>query len=373
MTSRAAVTSSQASFVSTPTVTDSLVSTSAAKFNHIASQLPAESPEPQAIGAMPGVFTTTIATHAKHELTQAAHVGPDYNQHQSSHSPSVRTPSPPLPQRSSTPPAPFAIHPHNSRRHKVKVDLRELQQWVFLNRGHLFVLNATFENNKWERTYTTKAMLDGGAAINVMTRPIACNLGLEPSPNSPEVVVQMGNGARVRSEGTVRVAMTVEDAEGRRTSPRDIEFEILPEGPTMPILLGKPWLTRMGVIQFYELNVAFMPDSSSPSFLRQWTKLVSIGSQHPPPCTPDTPHDDIRLLIAAQPYVGTVADLELQEKTSADVSAVESQQAGYSVEVQDIEDQATQWMLPTGEQAQSHKGTWLEQPIEQDRCQGSRA
>ncbi|SYW84937.1 uncharacterized protein UBRO2_05643 [Ustilago bromivora] len=127
---------------------------------------------------------TTATTPTDHELTQAACVGHSHNQHQP-------TPSPP--QNSSTPPAPPPSQPHASHGHKVKVDLRVLQQRAFLNRGCFFILNARFKSNDEEWTYMTKAMLDGGAAINVMTQPIASILGLKPNPSLPEVVVQMGN------------------------------------------------------------------------------------------------------------------------------------------------------------------------------------
>ncbi|SAM83660.1 uncharacterized protein UBRO_20097 [Ustilago bromivora] len=210
-------------------------------------------------------------------------------------------------------------------------------------------------------------MLNGGAVINVMTQPITSILGPEPNPSLPEVVVQMGNGARVRSEGMVRVAMSIEDAEGQRTPAHDIEFETLPEGPTTPILLGKPWKTQMGVIQFYELDIVFTPDFSQPSYLHQWTKLVSIESCHPPPRTPNTPLNAICLLTAAQPYIGTVADLESQELPLADISTIDLKQADHSIEDDEIEDQVAQWTLSTDKYAQSPKKVWFEQPIEQDR------
>ncbi|SAM85922.1 uncharacterized protein UBRO_20938 [Ustilago bromivora] len=142
--------------------------------------------------------------------------------------------------------------------------------------------------------------------------------------------------------------MSVEDAEGQWTPARDIEFETLPEGPTTPILLGKPWKTQMGVIQFYKLDVVFTPNFSQPSYLRQWTKLVSIGSCHPLPCTPDTPLDAICLLTAAQPYVSTVADLKSQELPLADVSTVNLEQVDHSIEDVEIEDQVVQWTLSMG-------------------------
>lgn len=181
----------------------------------------------------------------------------------------------------------------------------------------------------------------------------------------------MGNGARVRSEGTVRVAMSIKDAKGQRTPAHDIEFEILPEGPTTPILLGKPWKTQMGVIQFCELDIVFMPNFSQPSYLCQWTKLVSIGSHRPLPRTPDTPLDAICLLTAAQPYVSTVADLESQELSLADVSTVNLGQADCSIQDNEIEDQVAQWTLPTNKQAQLLKRVWFKQPIEQDRLETS--
>ncbi|SYW80540.1 uncharacterized protein UBRO2_03808 [Ustilago bromivora] len=163
--------------------------------------------------------------------------------------------------------------------------------------------------------------------------------------------------------------MSVEDAEGQWTPARDIEFETLPEGPTTPILLGKPWKTQMGVIQFYKLDVVFTPNFSQPSYLRQWTKLVSIGSCHPLPCTPDTPLDAICLLTAAQPYVSTVADLKSQELPLADVSTVNLEQVDHSIEDVEIEDQVVQWTLSMGKYVQLPKKVWLEQPIKQDRLE----
>ncbi|SAM84037.1 uncharacterized protein UBRO_20804 [Ustilago bromivora] len=136
--------------------------------------------------------------------------------------------------------------------------------------------------------------------------------------------------------------MSVEDAEGQRTLARYIEFEILPRGPTTPILLSKPWKTQMGVIQFCELDVVYMPDFSQPSYLRRWTKL---------------------------PYIGTVADLESQEPPFADVSTVDLRQADHSIQDNEIEDQAAQWMLSTDKYAQLPKKVWLEQPIEQGRLE----
>ncbi|SAM77294.1 uncharacterized protein UBRO_20531 [Ustilago bromivora] len=115
----------------------------------------------------------------------------------------------------------------------------------------------------------------------------------------------MGNGAQVRSEGTVKVAMSVKDAEGRRTLAHDIKFEILPEGPATPILLGKPWKTQMGVIQFSLHWYCGRPRISRTTLCRRQ-------------------HDE-------------------------------------------IEDQAAQWTLSTDEYAQSPKKVWLEQPIERGR------
>ncbi|SAM81929.1 uncharacterized protein UBRO_20256 [Ustilago bromivora] len=103
----------------------------------------------------------------------------------------------------------------------------------------------------------------------------------------------------------------------------------------------------MGVIQFCKLDVVYMPDFSQPSYLFRWTKLVSIGSHHPPPCTPNTPLNAIRLLTAAQPYVSTVADLKSQEPPFADVSTADFGQADHSIQDDEIEDQAAQWMLST--------------------------
>ncbi|SYW75408.1 uncharacterized protein UBRO2_00643 [Ustilago bromivora] len=123
----------------------------------------------------------------------------------------------------------------------------------------------------------------------------------------------------------------------------------------------------MGVIQFCKLDVVYMPDFSQPSYLFRWTKLVSIGSHHPPPCTPNTPLNAIRLLTAAQPYVSTVADLKSQEPPFADVSTADFGQADHSIQDDEIEDQAAQWMLSTDEYVQSPKKVWLEQPIEQGR------
>ncbi|SYW79773.1 uncharacterized protein UBRO2_03192 [Ustilago bromivora] len=161
--------------------------------------------------------------------------------------------------------------------------------------------------------------------------------------------------------------MSVKDAEGQRTLAHDIEFEILPEGPTTPILLGKPWKTQMGVIQFCELDIVYMPDFSQPSYLHRWTKLVSIGSHHPPPCTPNTPLNAIRLLTAAQPYIGTVVDLKSQEPPFADVSTTDLRQADHSIQDNEIKDQAAQWTLSMDEYVQLPKKVWLKQPIERGR------
>ncbi|SAM82746.1 uncharacterized protein UBRO_20683 [Ustilago bromivora] len=158
--------------------------------------------------------------------------------------------------------------------------------------------------------------------------------------------------------------MSIKDAEGQRTLAHDIKFENLPKGLTTPILLGKPWKTQMGVIQFCKLDVVYMPDFSQPSYLCRWTKLVSIGSHHPPPCTPNTPLNAIQLLTAAQPYVSTVADLESQEPPFADISTVDLRQVDHSIQNDEIEDQAAQWMLSMDEYVQSPKKVWLKQPID---------
>ncbi|SAM86435.1 uncharacterized protein UBRO_20979 [Ustilago bromivora] len=138
----------------------------------------------------------------------------------------------------------------------------------------------------------------------------------------------MGNGAQVRSEGTVQVAVSIEDAEGRRTPAHDIEFETLPGGPTTPILLG---------------------------------------SHHPLLHTPDTPLNAIHPLTTAQPYIGTVADLESQEPPLVDTNIIDLGQADHSIEDNEIDDQVALWTLPTDEQAWPSKRVWFEQPIEQDR------
>lgn len=172
--------------VSTQAVMDSSALL-ATKSNYSTSQLPIKPHRQQAFEAAPSMPITSIASPADHKLAQAAHSESRHHEHQPLPSPSIRTPSPPL--SLTTPPAPPPSQPLVSRSHKVKAGLRKLQQQAFLNRGCLFVLIARFESDDEERTYATRAMLNGGAAINIMTRPIACILGLKPNPSLPEVVV----------------------------------------------------------------------------------------------------------------------------------------------------------------------------------------
>ncbi|SPO27548.1 uncharacterized protein UTRI_10665 [Ustilago trichophora] len=76
------------------------------------------------------------------------------------------------------------------------------------------------------------------------------------------------------------------------------------------MILGKPWKTALHAIQFYELDIIYVPDFSKHSFIRSWIPLMSTTARQRDIPVPDTPMAAIRMLIAAQPCMPNIEDLE---------------------------------------------------------------
>lgn len=248
-------------------------------------------------------------------------------------SPSIRTPSPPLPQQQHPPVPPQPLPsseaqqlPDHSRqpRKRVKADLRVLQRRATLQRHDFFALkaHATVASDEDESGHAVvgTAVVDDGALINIVSRDFIRPLAIQPTPT--DNWVRMANGVRVPTDGCVRLAVKLSDAEGRTTEVRDYDFEVLPECPTF-MILGKPWKTQACALHFYELDLVFVPDYSRPSYIRNWIKLVSIHAKEASRPTPSTPIEAVRMLIAASPVTATIAELEALAKPTFDASLID--------------------------------------------------
>ncbi|SPO27260.1 uncharacterized protein UTRI_10377 [Ustilago trichophora] len=228
-------------------------------------------------------------------------------------SPSICTPPPPplqqvpqqqQPQQLSSPAPSIA----GIRKRKLpKADLQALQQRAHLHRYDLFTLLVRAMSSEEGSTQVVgKAIVDNGASINVVSREVVDAMLLTPS--ATDNFVRLADGRRVQTDGKVNITISVSGSQNDLPS-NEIEFEVLPVAEPF-MILGKPWKTALHAIQFYELDIIYVPDFSKHSFIRSWIPLMSTTARQRDIPVPDTPMAAIRMLIAAQPCMPNIEDLE---------------------------------------------------------------
>lgn len=147
------------------------------------------------------------------------------------------------------------------------------------------------------------------AAIAQVTRTAPFNTGRSPSsslsistrsPPPRDTVVRMANGARVQTDGKIKLVISLKDAQGNWTPAQEHNFEVLPESP-VPMILGKPWKMSIGAMHFYEMDVVLFPTIGLHTLVWKWTTLISNKIDPLPTAMPKTPLEAVELLATAQP------------------------------------------------------------------------
>ncbi|SPO20939.1 uncharacterized protein UTRI_00416 [Ustilago trichophora] len=227
-------------------------------------------------------------------------------------SPTTPPPSPSISSPSSvvTPPLPESFVPPPPRRRsspRPKVDLRALQHKAQASKNRLFTVAVHFTaaSNSGD-DFACIAAVDEGAMVNTISQSMVGAAGLQPSPS--DIYLRMASGQVVQSLGVVKLLTTVQDIDGDKTDPVEIEYEVMP-GTTTTMLLGRPWKVKVGALHFYELDLLFVPQYNSGSLFRRWARIIPTHQPANPHLVPDTPMTAVKLLIAAQPYA-SVAQLE---------------------------------------------------------------
>ncbi|SNX85308.1 uncharacterized protein MEPE_04017 [Melanopsichium pennsylvanicum] len=264
---------------------------------------------------------------------------------------------------------------------KPKADIQALQQRAHYSRYDLFTLSVIVSpvrvgiNSDEVTRVVGRAIVDDGASVNVVSRTALDALRLDQTPftigvEPSDTYVRLADGQRVKTDGSVTLSIVVKGADNELPA-EELDFEVLPVAE-LYMILGKPWKQLVSAVQFYELDVIYVPDNRIAGFNRYWIPLVSLAHRHRLIPTPTTPLEAIRVLNSTTPRWPNVGDLErlnspsVEEPQDQDVAQV-------AIEDSEPVDHAMSWAeLPQSDiQPQPRKVSFVE-PVDEaelDRLQ----
>ncbi|CDW96969.1 hypothetical protein [Sporisorium scitamineum] len=121
-----------------------------------------------------------------------------------------------------------------------------------------------------------------------------------------ESYVHLANSKHIKMDSMVMLSINAQGANNELPC-QEFGFEVLPKSKPF-MILGKPWKTRVCVLQVYELDIMYIP--SFEHCIHSWTPVMSVMHHRCILPIPSMPMEAICLLSATEPCMPSVKELK---------------------------------------------------------------